>query len=197
MSATEPRYCPVSTLLPAFAALPSIRRRHGGRPGYRVVSGAAGDHWRDESCAPGRRCSPRHLRRPSRRSATNWRQRGNPAAATVCRRAGRCGCYCRCCQAPPGRDLASSDRPGRKRPTMPERAVTKAAPRRMPASVAPAATENNGPERSFRPPATAARLRVVESPLMRPIRRRRARIDTHTRARSPARTSATNSAGAS
>jgi hypothetical protein len=42
-----------------------------------------------------------------------------------------------------GRDLPSSDRPGRKRPTMPERAATKATPRRTPASVAPAATENN------------------------------------------------------
>jgi len=72
MSATEPRYCPVSTLLSTSAALPSIRRRHGGRPGYSVVSEAAGDHRRDQSCAPGRRCSPRHLRRPSRRSAANW-----------------------------------------------------------------------------------------------------------------------------
>jgi hypothetical protein len=43
----------------------------------------------------------------------------------------------------PRQRSVASDRPGRKRPTMPERAVTKAAPRRMPASVAPAATENN------------------------------------------------------
>jgi hypothetical protein len=43
----------------------------------------------------------------------------------------------------PRQRSAASDRPGRKRPTMPERAVVKAAPRRMPASVAPAATENN------------------------------------------------------
>ena len=101
MSATEPRYCPVSTLLSTCAALPSIRRRRGGIPGYSAVSEAAGDHPRDESRAPGRRCGPRHLRRPSRRSAANWRQGGNPAATTVCRRAGRCGCYCRWRQAPP------------------------------------------------------------------------------------------------
>jgi hypothetical protein len=46
MSAAEPRYCPVSTLVSTSAALPSIRRRHGGRPGYSVVSEAAGDHRR-------------------------------------------------------------------------------------------------------------------------------------------------------
>ena len=146
MSATEPRYCPVSPLLPAFAALPSIRRRDGGRPGSSVVSETAGDHRRDESCAPGRRCSPRHLRRPSRRSAANWRQRvirrrqpsavGRVVVAVTVVAARR-----------PGRDLPSSDRPGRKRPTMPERAATKATPRRTPASVAPAATENNADNR--------------------------------------------------
>ena len=48
-----------------------------------------------------------------------------------------------------------SDRPGRKRPTMPERPVTKAAARRMPASVAPAATEIKS--------ATARKITVIRT----------------------------------
>jgi hypothetical protein len=145
MSATEPRYCPVSPLLPAFAALPSIRRRDGGRPGSSVVSETAGDHRRDESCAPGRRCSPRHLRRAPRRSAANWRQRGNPAAATVCRRAGRYGCYCRRCQAPRQRSAVVG--PARQEAPDHAREGGNQGHSEENASVAPAATENNADNR--------------------------------------------------
>ena len=44
MSAAKPRHCPVSTLLPAFAALPSIPRAGASRRQDRAAAGASG--WR-------------------------------------------------------------------------------------------------------------------------------------------------------
>jgi hypothetical protein len=141
MSATEPRYCPVSTLLPAFAALPSIRRRHGGRPGYSLVSEAAGDHRRDESCAQVDGAA--HVISDDRRdvrllTGVKWviRRRQPSAVGRVV-----VADTVVCSQAPPAEICHRRTGQAGSAPTMPERAVTKAAPRRMPASVAPAATE--------------------------------------------------------
>ncbi len=140
MSATEPRYCPVSTLLSTCAALPSyavgaaVYLGTAQCPRLQVITRVT-SHVLQVDGAAHVISDDRHdvrlltgVKGVIRRRQPSVVGRVVAAVTVVAVRR-------------PRQRSVVEGRPGGKRPTMPERPVTKAAPKTMPASVAPAATE--------------------------------------------------------